>query len=152
MDINQLTENLENLPAQIRTSELAMIEAKGKLEDAELNYDVKLAFETVSAKAGNATEKKSMGILKAEAEQRLVLKASLEYERKKAEFNFLTNRFASVRKIANLLEKTYAPESSGYWWGANPQRGTNPWTRLLWVTHPHKDNPLIRSIINLIKC
>jgi len=114
MDINQLTENLENLPAQIRTSELAMIEAKGKLEDAELNYDVKLAFETVSAKAGNATEKKSMGILKAEAEQRLVLKASLEYERKKAEFNFLTNRFASVRKIANLLEKTYAPESSGY--------------------------------------
>jgi hypothetical protein len=113
MNLNQITDNLEQLPDQIRTAEFEMITAKSKLEEAELSYDVKLAFETVAAKAPNASEKKSMAFLKTDQEKRGVLKANLEYERKKCEFNFLTNRFAAIRKIANILEKTYAPESSG---------------------------------------
>jgi len=114
MNLLEIQNNLEKLPDQIRLAELAMIEAKGKLEEAELNYDVKLAFEIVAAEASNLSEKKSIALLKADKEKRNVLKANLEYEKKKCEFNFLINRFASVRKIANILDKTYAPESSGF--------------------------------------
>ncbi len=105
MDINKLVEQLETLPNQIFVQEQRMLEAKQKLEDAKLNYEVKLAFETVASKGNNAAEKKSMAICKTEPEKREVLKASLEYERQNASLTHLNNSFIAVRKMASIEEK-----------------------------------------------
>lgn len=105
MDINKLITQLENLPNLIYLEEQRMLEAKQKLEDAKLTYEIKLAFETVAAKGENAVVKKSMAILKSETERRELLKANLEYERANASLTHLTNQFIAVRKMSSLEEK-----------------------------------------------
>jgi hypothetical protein len=113
MDINKLITQLENLPNLIYLEEQRMLEAKQKLEDAKLTYEIKLAFETVASKAGNATEKKSMAILKSETERRNLLKANLEYERANASLTHLTNQFVAVRKLASIEQEMMKNQLGG---------------------------------------
>lgn len=114
MNIQEIINQLETLPDKIRTSELAHLEAKDKSERAKLRLEVAISMATLKSQQANATRQKAEAIIATENEKKELLTAQLEESKANAEFEYLTNQFVAVRKIASMLEKGYGAEFSGF--------------------------------------
>jgi len=114
ISIPKLLEELEILPDQIRQAELDYVKAESDKENAKLKYDVTLGMALVASKRGNATEKKSDAIIISEKTATELIGTEYKLAKKKAEFNYLTNKFIAYRKISSIKEKTMQADGSGF--------------------------------------
>lgn len=114
MEIYQINNLLEVLPQQIRDAQTDFILAKDRVERARLKHKIAFATALVNAKAPNATEKRAKAEIEAQGQALEIIEAETQMAIKEAEVTLLNNNFSAVRKIANLVERGYPSEFSGF--------------------------------------
>ena len=102
VDLAQLEQHLSQLPGQIRTAEKTYIESQGKVENAKLSLSVAQARAMTESEEPNAQGKKAESIIATREEQHVLIQLQVEMDTKKAELEYLKNRFTALRKIASV--------------------------------------------------
>jgi len=102
LNIQQLQDELERLPSDIRAQQLNVIEKTKKLEEAELRLKVAEGLAILESKGVNATLRKAEAAGKTKDEERDVIEAKYNLAKEVAGFKYLDNRFTSLRKISSI--------------------------------------------------
>ena len=113
IDIGQLIDHLNKLPAQIRDQELLVVEADHRAEQAELAYDVSFGMHLVDATKPNATEKKAEATIKSAETNSRLIEAKYNLAKEEAALHYLENRFIAMRKITSIEENLIRANISG---------------------------------------
>lgn len=113
VDLAQLEDHLQKLPAQIRDQELKVVEADHKVEQAELKFDVDFGTELIKSKRPNATEKKSEATTMTQPSAEELIEAKYNLAKEEASLHYLENRFIAMRKISSIEEGLLRANISG---------------------------------------
>lgn len=114
MNIQAIISELEKLPSEIRTCQMAYVEAKDKTERAKLKLEVAMSRAMLKSAAQNAIRQKADAVLVTEIEKGELFDAQLEESKRQCELDYRLNNFIACRKIAALEEKLYQPNSTGF--------------------------------------
>jgi len=105
-DIEKIKKSLRDWPEKIWKAELAVEENRHALDMAECEYDSALHGATLRHRA--AGEKDTVAKIMAEQDsieaRQKCIEAEHQYRKSSVEKNLLENQFASIRKMANLIE------------------------------------------------
>jgi len=97
-----LEEALRVTPGQKRDQQLAFLEAEKVFNEVKLAYEVAQAVAIKNSNAKNATEKKADAIIATEKEKKTLIDVEYNKNIEKAKYDFLSDKYISLRKIASI--------------------------------------------------
>ena len=109
---DQLIELLSTLPGKIRDQEKVFIESKAVLDLAKLSLSVAKA-QSILKSTGNATEKNAQAVRDTEVEASNLIQAQKETDLEEAGLTYLSNKFVSLRKVAQIESDLIKSQLSG---------------------------------------
>jgi hypothetical protein len=113
MQLNELQQQLETLPNEIRDQELKVIEKEHTTQLDKLTYDVAFSQAMLRSQKPNATEKKAEALIETRVLKESLFNSEMKLKKEESAQRHLENRFTSVRKLASMEMENMKSQITG---------------------------------------